>query len=110
MLKGIIVGLTALAMLVANCTSTEEPTDTFSCDTAKSKCPADGMIPKEICDMLQNPACNTVFLEFASCGVEHQVCAADMTTDMKATIKMCQTQYDKAVACNDAHMDGGTRN
>jgi hypothetical protein len=33
-----------------------------------------------------------------------------MKTDMKATIKMCQSQYDKAVACNDAHMDGGTEN
>jgi hypothetical protein len=109
MLKGIIVGLTALAMLVTSCTSTESTTDTFSCDTAKSKCPADGMIPKEICDMLNDPACNTVFLEFASCGVENQVCGDDMKTDMKLTIKKCQSQYDTAVACNDAHMDGGKR-
>jgi hypothetical protein len=110
MLKGITVGLTALAMLVASCGGSGQTNSTFSCDTAKSKCPADGMIPKEICDMLNDPACNTVFLEFASCGVEHQVCGDDMKTDMKATIKMCQSQYDKAVACNDAHMDGGTEN
>jgi hypothetical protein len=110
MFKGISVGLTVVTMLVASCSSSEEPNDAFSCETAKSKCPADGMIPKEICDMLKIPACNTIFLEFASCAVENQICKKDdMTTDFPATIKMCQTQYDKAQACNDMYMDGGKR-
>jgi hypothetical protein len=108
MLKGITVAVTIVTMLVASCSSSEDPNNGFSCATAKSKCPKDGMLPKEVCDALDDPNCGSVFLTLAICASEHQFCGADGKTDVDETMKACPSQYDKAQACADAHPpDGG---
>lgn len=110
MLKGIAVVLASVTLLASSCSSSEEPKNAFSCESAKSKCPKEGAAPKEVCDAIQDPNCNTVYLAFAICFAENQICKSDGTSDFDATAAKCKSQYDAAEKCANEHPpDGGSR-
>lgn len=101
MLKGIAAGFALSMMLVAGCTSSDSSdSNTFNCDTAKSKCPNDDPPDRAQCkQIIGDPTCGTVFLGFLLCLGAHQTCLADGTTDVDASARECAPQQKAAEDC-----------
>ena len=109
MLKGIAALLVLATMLVASCSSSESSgSNTFSCDTAKSKCPNDPPLDPALCkSVIGDPSCGNVFMAFFLCIGDHQSCLADGTTDQSVTERECAKQQMAAEQCSPADAGGG---
>ena len=111
MLKGIAAGLALSLMVVASCSSSESNSNTFSCDSAKSKCPNDEPPDAEDraqCNAIINDrACGTLYMAMLLCLADHQTCLPNGKTDEDTTAKACPDQVSAAEKC--AGVDGGVR-
>ena len=101
-----------LSSLAASCSSDPEPSNTFSCSTAKSKCAGDPAPTSEqiqSCDKaLADPKCGNVAAAALVCLAQHQTCAADGKTDEDKTAAQCPSEVNAADKCFDPG-DGGTQ-
>jgi hypothetical protein len=106
---GLVLLTSALA---ASCSSdSSNSTTTFSCDSAKSKCPKDPALTAEqitTCNKyLADPKCGNLYAAAALCLANHQTCAADGTTDQDKTKSFCQSEINATDPCFDTG-DAGT--
>lgn len=81
--------------------------DAFSCETAKSKCPADPPFPVNECNLaLNHPMCGQSYFRFIMCIGDHQVCKTDGTTDVDAWMVHCGSEQTEVNQCFGPR-DGG---
>jgi hypothetical protein len=95
--------------LWVGCASSDDSSDTFSCENVTSKCPNDPPIDVADCKKdIGHPTCGHLIVTLARCMLEHQTCLPDGTTDSDTLLGACATPYGVAEQCR-AVSDAGLR-